>query len=218
MGRFIAPSMLAADFANLQHEVELVNQSDADFVHLDIMDGQFVPNISFGMPVIQAVKKISKKPLDVHLMIVHPERYFEKFKQSGADWLTVHMEACNHLHRALQEIRELGMKAGVALNPHTPVSSLEEIIPFADLVLIMSVNPGFGGQEFIDTSYEKIRKTKKLIESSGSGALIEVDGGIDVNNAGKLFEAGADILVAGTTVFHSHDVLKTIRDLKTAGL
>lgn len=218
MGRYIAPSLLAANFANLQNAVELVNDSEAGFVHLDIMDGQFVPNISFGVPVIQAVKKIAKKPLDVHLMIVHPERYFEKFKQSGADWLTVHMEACIHLHRALQEIRELGMKAGVALNPHTPVSSLEEIITFADLVLIMSVNPGFGGQEFIETSYEKIRKTKKLIVSSGSGALIEVDGGIDVNNAGKLFEAGADILVAGTTVFHSRDVLKTIHELKTAGL
>lgn len=218
MGRYIAPSLLAANFANLQHAVESVNQSEADFVHLDIMDGQFVPNISFGMPVIQAVKKIAEKPLDVHLMIVHPERYFEKFRQSGADWLTIHMEACIHLHRALQEIRELGMKAGVALNPHTPVSSLEEIIPFTDLVLIMSVNPGFGGQKFIETSYEKIRKTKKLIVSSGSGALIEVDGGIDVNNAGKLFEAGADILVAGTTVFHSPDVLKTIHELKTAGL
>jgi ribulose-phosphate 3-epimerase len=218
MGRYIAPSLLAANFANLQNAVELVNESEAGFIHLDIMDGQFVPNISFGVPVIQAVKKIAKKPLDVHLMIVHPERYFEKFKQSGADWLTVHMEACIHLHRALQEIRELGMKAGVALNPHTPVSSLEEIITFADLVLIMSVNPGFGGQEFIETSYEKIRKTKKLIVSSGSGALIEVDGGIDVNNAGKLFEAGADILVAGTTVFHSRDVLKTIHELKTAGL
>ena len=218
MGRYIAPSLLAANFANLQHAVELVNQSEADFVHLDIMDGQFVPNISFGMPVIQAIKKIAQKPLDVHLMIVHPERYFEKFKQSGADWLTVHMEACRHLHRALQEIRELGMKAGVALNPHTPVSSLEEIITFADLVLSMSVNPGFGGQEFIETSYEKIRKTKKLIVSSGSGALIEVDGGIGANNAGKLFEAGADILVAGTTVFHSPDALKTIHELKTAGL
>lgn len=218
MGRYIAPSLLAANFANLQNAVELVNDSEASFVHLDIMDGQFVPNISFGVPVIQAVKKIAKKPLDVHLMIVHPERYFEKFKQSGADWLTVHMEACIHLHRALQEIRELGMKAGVALNPHTPVSSLEEIITFADLVLIMSVNPGFGGQEFIETSYEKIRKTKNLIVSSGSGALIEVDGGIDMNNAGKLFEAGADILVAGTTVFHSRDVLKTIHELKTAGL
>jgi ribulose-phosphate 3-epimerase len=218
MGRYIAPSLLAANFANLQHAVELVNQSEADFIHLDIMDGQFVPNISFGIPVIQAVKKIAQKPLDVHLMIAHPERYFEKFKQSGADWLTVHMEACRHLHRALQEIRELGMKAGVALNPHTPVSSLEEIITFADLVLIMSVNPGFGGQEFIETSYEKIRKTKKLIVSSGSGALIEVDGGIGANNAGKLFEAGADILVTGTTVFHSNDVLKTIHELKTAGL
>jgi ribulose-phosphate 3-epimerase len=218
MGRYIAPSLLAANFANLQHAVELVNESDADFFHLDIMDGLFVPNISFGIPVIQAVKKIAKKPLDVHLMIVQPERYFEKFKQSGADWLTIHIEACNHLHRALQEIRELGMKAGVSLNPHTPVSSLEEIITFADLILIMSVNPGFGGQKFIETSYEKIRKTKNLIVSSGSGALIEVDGGIDVNNAGKLFEAGADILVAGTTVFHSPDVLKTIHELKTAGL
>jgi ribulose-phosphate 3-epimerase len=218
MGRFIAPSLLAANFANLKHAVELVNESEAGFVHLDIMDGQFVPNISFGMPVVQTVKKIAKKPLDVHLMIVNPERYFEKFKQSGADWLTVHLEACIHLHRALQEIRELGMKAGIALNPHTPVSSLEEIITYADLVLIMSVNPGYGGQEFIETTYEKIRKTKKLIVSSGSGALIEVDGGIDVNNAAKLFEAGADILVTGTTVFHSPDPLKTIHELKTAGL
>ncbi len=203
MGRYIAPSLLAANFANLQQAVELVNASEAGFLHLDIMDGQFVPNISFGIPVVQAVKKISKKPLDVHLMIVQPEKYFEKFKQAGADWLTVHMEACNHLHRAVQEIRELGMKAGVALNPHTPVSSLEEIITFTDLVLIMSVNPGFGGQEFIETSYEKIRKTKDLILSSGSNALIEVDGGIDLKNAGRLFEAGADILVTGTTVFHS---------------
>jgi ribulose-phosphate 3-epimerase len=218
MVRYIAPSLLAANFANLQQAVELVNSSEAGFLHLDIMDGQFVPNISFGMPVIKAVKKISKKPLDVHLMIVQPEKYFEKFKKAGADWLTVHMEACTHLHRALQEIRELGMKAGVALNPHTPVSTLEEIITFTDLVLIMSVNPGFGGQEFIETSYEKIRKTKDLIVSSGSGALIEVDGGIDVNNAGRLFEAGADILVTGTTVFHSSDPLKTILELKNAGL
>jgi len=218
MGRYIAPSLLAANFANLQDAVELINKSEAAFVHLDIMDGQFVPNISFGMPVIQAVKKIAQKPLDVHLMIVRPERYFEKFKQSGADWLTVHFEACDHLHGALQEIRELGMKAGVALNPHTPVSSLEEIIPFADLVLIMTVNPGFGGQAFIETSYEKIRKTKKLIVSSGSGALIEVDGGIDLSNAGRLFDAGADILVTGTTVFHSPDALRTIHELKTAGL
>lgn len=217
MGRSIAPSLLAANFANLQHAVELVNESEAGYIHLDVMDGQFVPNISFGMPVIQTVKNISKKPLDVHLMIVQPERYFGKFKESGADWLTIHIEACNHLHRALQEIRELGMKAGVALNPHTPVSSLEEIITFADLILIMSVNPGFGGQKFIGTAYEKIRKTKKLIESSGSGALIEVDGGVDVNNAAKLFDAGADILVAGTTVFHSPDVLKAIHDLNTAG-
>ncbi len=218
MGRYIAPSLLAANFANLQQAVELVNASEAGFLHLDIMDGQFVPNISIGIPVVQAVKKISKKPLDVHLMIVQPEKYFEKFKQAGADWLTVHMEACNHLHRAVQEIRELGMKAGVALNPHTPVSSLEEIITYTDLVLIMSVNPGFGGQEFIETSYEKIRKTKNLILSSGSTALIEVDGGIDLKNAGRLFEAGADILVTGTTVFHSADPVKTIHELKAAGL
>ncbi len=217
MGRFIAPSLLAANFADLQHAVELVNDSEAGFLHLDIMDGQFVPNISFGMPVMQAVKKISKKPLDVHLMIVNPERYFEKFRQSGADWLTVHMEECKHLHRALQEIRELGMKAGVALNPHTPVSTLEEIITFADLILIMSVNPGFGGQKFIETSYEKIRKTKNLIVSSGSNALIEVDGGVDLNNAALLFGAGADILVAGTTVFNSPDPHKTIHELKIAG-
>lgn len=217
MGRFIAPSLLAANFADLQHAVELVNESEAGFLHLDIMDGQFVPNISFGMPVMQAVKKISKKPLDVHLMIVKPEQYFEKFKQSGADWLTVHIEECKHLHRALQEIRELGMKAGVALNPHTPVSTLEEIITYADLILIMSVNPGFGGQKFIETSYEKIRKTKNLILSSGSNALIEVDGGVDLKNAGPLFEAGADILVAGTTVFNSPDAYNTIHELKNAG-
>jgi len=218
MDRYIAPSLLAANFANLQHAVELVNKSEAGFIHLDIMDGLFVPNISFGMPVIQAVKKIARKPLDVHLMIVQPERYFDKFKHSGADWLTIHMEACNHLHRALQEIRELGMKAGVALNPHTPVSSLEEIITCTDLVLIMSVNPGFGGQKFIESSYEKIRKTKNLILSSGSGALIEVDGGIDLQNAGKLFQAGADILVAGTTVFNSPDIPKTIHELSSAAV
>jgi ribulose-phosphate 3-epimerase len=218
MGRYIAPSLLAANFANLQQAVELVNSSEAGFLHMDIMDGQFVPNISIGIPVVQAVKKISKKPLDVHLMIVQPEKYFEKFKQAGADWLTVHMEACNHLHRAVQEIRELGMKAGVALNPHTPVSSLEEIITYTDLVLIMSVNPGFGGQEFIETSYEKIRKTKNLILASGSTALIEVDGGIDLKNAARLFEAGADILVTGTTVFHSADPVNTILELKAAGL
>jgi ribulose-phosphate 3-epimerase len=217
MSRIIAPSLLAANFANLQHEVELVNESEAGFLHLDVMDGEFVPNISFGIPVIQAVKKTSVKPLDVHLMIVKPERYFENFRQAGADWLTVHMEACPHMHRTVQHIHELGMKAGVALNPHTPVSSLEEIITFVDLVLIMSVNPGFGGQQFIETSYEKIRKTKSLVRQSGSFALIEVDGGIDVQNAGKLFDAGADVLVAGTTIFHSPDVKKTIHALKNAG-
>jgi len=218
MSRNIAPSLLAADFACLQRDIELVNKSEAGFLHLDIMDGLFVPNISFGVPVIKAVKKHARKPLDVHLMIVQPERYLAKFREAGADWLTVHVEACQHLHRTVQEIRELGMKAGVSLNPHTPVSSLEEIIPYVDLVLIMSVNPGFGGQKFIDTSFKKIRKTKALIQESGSKALIEVDGGVDMGNASRLFDAGVDILVAGTTVFGSDDPVKMIRDLMMAGV
>jgi ribulose-phosphate 3-epimerase len=218
MSRTIAPSLLAADFSNLQRDIELINRSEAGFFHLDIMDGLFVPNISFGIPVVKAVKKIARKPLDVHLMIVQPERYLEKFRDAGADWLTVHLEACPHLHRTVQEIKELGMKAGVALNPHTPVTALEEIIPYIDLVLIMSVNPGFGGQKFIGTSYEKIKKTKTLILKSGSDAIIEVDGGIDTENAGRLFGAGADILVAGTTVFHSADPVVMIRELGKAGL
>jgi ribulose-phosphate 3-epimerase len=218
MSRTIAPSLLAADFSNLQRDIELINRSEAGFFHLDIMDGLFVPNISFGIPVVKAVKRIAQRPLDVHLMIVQPERYLERFREAGADWLTVHLETCPHLHRTVQEIKELGMKAGVALNPHTPVSALEEIIPFVDLVLIMSVNPGFGGQKFIETSYEKIEKTKTLILKSGSGAIIEVDGGIDLDNARRLFGAGADILVAGTTVFHSADPVVMIRDLGKAGL
>jgi len=214
MNRLIAPSLLAADFSNLRHDIELVNQSEADWLHLDIMDGMFVPNISFGIPVVQAVKNNARKPLDVHLMIVKPERYLEMFRDAGADRLTVHLEACKHLHRTLQEIRELGMKAGVALNPHTPVSSLEEIITFADQILIMSVNPGFGGQKFIETSYDKIRKTRSLITKSGSQALIEVDGGVEIHNAGLLYEAGVDILVAGTAVFGAKDPVKMIRELK----
>jgi ribulose-phosphate 3-epimerase len=214
MNRLIAPSLLAADFSNLRHDIELVNQSEADWLHLDIMDGMFVPNISFGIPVVQAVKNNARKPLDVHLMIVKPERYLEMFRDAGADRLTVHLEACKHLHRTLQEIRELGMKAGVALNPHTPVSSLEEIITFADQILIMSVNPGFGGQKFIETSYDKIRKTRLLITKSGSQALIEVDGGVEIHNAGLLYEAGVDILVAGTAVFGAKDPVKMIRELK----
>lgn len=218
MNRLIAPSLLAADFANLQPEIEMINNSDADYFHLDIMDGVFVPNISFGIPVVKAVKKLARKPLDVHLMIIEPEKYLTLFRDAGADILTVHLETCRHLHRTIEEIRELGMKAGVSLNPHTPVGTLEEIITYIDMVLIMSVNPGFGGQKFIRTSLDKIRKTKSLIEQSGSKALIEVDGGVDLSNAGLLFEAGASILVAGTTVFHSADPLGTIRQLKMAGI
>ncbi len=216
MNRLIAPSLLAADFSNLRKDIEMVNSSEAGWFHLDIMDGVFVPNISFGLPVVKAVKKLAKKPLDVHLMIIEPEKYLHKFRDAGADILTVHMEACRHLHRTVQEIRELGIKAGVSLNPHTPVSALEEIIPFIDLVLIMSVNPGFGGQQFIETSYEKIRKTKAIIKESGSPALIEVDGGVDIANAGRLFAAGVDVLVAGTTVFTAPDPAGMIHKLLIA--
>jgi ribulose-phosphate 3-epimerase len=183
MNRIIAPSLLAADITNLQHSIQMVNNSEADWFHLDIMDGVFVPNISFGIPVVKAVKKLAMKPLDVHLMIVEPEKYTHQFLEAGADMLTVHVEACRHLHRTIQEIKELGMKAGICLNPHSPVSLLEEIIAFVDMVLIMSVNPGFGGQKFIVTSLDKIRKTKLLINKSGSHALIEVDGGVDFSNA-----------------------------------
>lgn len=218
MDRLIAPSLLAANFTNLQHDIEMVNNSEADWFHLDIMDGVFVPNISFGMPVIKAVKKIARKPLDVHLMIVKPEKFLTGFRDAGADILTVHAETCQHLHRTVQEIKELGMKAGISLNPHTPVSFLEEIITFTDMVLIMSVNPGFGGQQFIETSYEKIRKLKKLIENSGSNALIEVDGGVDLNNASRLFDSGVDILVAGTAIFGSNDPIRTIQSMKKAGM
>jgi len=218
MSRYIAPSLLAADFSCLQRDIDLVNTSDADFLHLDIMDGVFVPNISFGIPVIESIKKLAKKPLDVHLMIVQPERYLKKFRDAGADILTVHLEACKHLHRTLQEIKELGMKAGVSLNPHTPVSLLEEIIPYVDLVLIMSVNPGFGGQKFIESSYDKLRKLKKIMMDSGSDALIEVDGGVDLNTAARLFESGANILVTGTTVFKASDPAGMIRQLKQVQL
>lgn len=218
MSRFVAPSLLAADFTNLQKDIEIVNASEADWFHLDIMDGVFVPNISFGLPVVKAVKRLAKKPLDVHLMIIEPERFLGKFRDAGADILTVHFETCRHLHRTLEEIKELGMKAGVCLNPHTPVELLTEIITFVDMVLIMSVNPGFGGQKIIPNSLEKIRKTRSLVETSGSQALIEVDGGIDVNNAASLYEAGTNILVAGSTVFQSDDPAGTIRILKHAGL
>jgi ribulose-phosphate 3-epimerase len=210
----VAPSLLSADFARLGEEIEMINRSEADWFHIDVMDGVFVPNISFGMPVIKAIHKIAKKPLDVHLMIVQPERYFEVFRDLGAAYLSIHYEAVTHLNRAVHQIRELGMKAGVVLNPHTPVSVLEEIITDVDLVLLMSVNPGFGGQKFIEATYNKIAKLKKLITEKNSSALIEVDGGVDLQNAGKLILAGADVLVAGNTVFSSANPSGTIRELK----
>ncbi|MHC1778597.1 MAG: ribulose-phosphate 3-epimerase [Lentimicrobium sp.] len=212
----VAPSLLSADFLNLGRDVEMINCSQADWFHLDVMDGVFVPNISFGMPVIKAIHKIAKKPLDVHLMIVQPERYFETFRDLGAAYLSIHIEAVTHLHRAVHQIRELGMKAGVVMNPHTPISLLEEIITDVDLVLLMSVNPGFGGQRFIEATYDKISKLKILITEKDSDALIEVDGGVDLQNAGKLFLAGADVLVAGNTVFSSDDPAETIKKLKEA--
>ena len=214
MSHLIAPSLLSADFTRLGDDIAMVNRSEADWFHVDVMDGVFVPNISLGMPVIKAISKIATKPLDVHLMIVQPERYFETFRDLGTYCLSIHYEAVTHLHRAVHQIRELGMKAGVVLNPHTPVHVLEDIITDVDLVLVMSVNPGFGGQKFIEGTYGKIGKLKKLIASSGSTALIEVDGGVDLNNAGKLIAAGADVLVAGNTVFSSADPAGTISLLK----
>lgn len=214
MSVIIAPSILAADFGHLQRDCKLVNNSKADWFHLDIMDGVFVPNISYGMPVINAINKIATKTLDVHLMIVEPDRYIETFKNLGADILTVHYEACTHLHRTLQNIKNNGMKAGVAVNPHTSVSLLEDILLNVDLVLIMSVNPGFGGQSFIENTYKKIETLKKMREESGSNFIIEVDGGVNSINASKLIKSGADALVAGSFVFKSEDPTKIIEDLK----
>ncbi|HLW06534.1 MAG TPA: ribulose-phosphate 3-epimerase [Marinilabiliaceae bacterium] len=214
MNKLVAPSLLAADFANLARDVEMINQSEADWLHMDIMDGVFVPNISFGIPVMEAVHAISKKPLDVHLMIVQPERYIEAFKNAGAHILNVHYEASPHLHRTIESIHQHGMLAGVTLNPHTPVSVLEEILPDLDLVLIMSVNPGFGGQKFIENSYDKVRRLKELILKRNSKALIEIDGGVSDKNAADLYAAGADVLVAGSYVFNSPDPKKAIQLLK----
>ena len=210
----IAPSLLAADFANLQRDIEMVNESQADWFHLDIMDGLFVPNISYGMPVVKAIKEHAKKPLDVHLMIVDPDRYIHTFAQLGSNFLSVHYEACTHLHRTVQAIRQEGMKAGVALNPHTPIAVLEDIITDVDLLLIMSVNPGFGGQSFIENTYKKVSQAKELITKTGSKAMIEVDGGVNATNTPKLVAAGADVLVAGSFVFNAPDPKKTIEALK----
>lgn len=210
----IAPSLLAADFGNLQRDVELVNASAADWHHIDVMDGVFVPNISYGMPVIQAIKKSATKPLDVHLMIIDPDRYIEEFAHIGADHLTVHYEACTHLHRTLQAIKSHGMKAGVALNPHTNVMLLEDTIKDIDIVIVMSVNPGFGGQSFIENTYEKVKALKALITQKKAATLIEIDGGVTNENAKKLMDAGADILVAGSFVFKSTDPVTTIKTLK----
>lgn len=214
MQPIIAPSILSADFANIQRDVEMINNSEADWFHIDIMDGMFVPNISFGFPVVKAIKKHAKKPMDVHLMIADPDRYLQHFKDAGADVLSVHVEACPHLHRTVQGIKALGMQAGVAINPHTSVTALENVIAEIDLVCMMSVNPGFGGQKFIESTYDKIEQLSALIKAKGSKAKIEIDGGVDLKNAPLLIKKGAHVLVAGNTVFGSPDPVKTISLLK----
>ncbi len=214
MKHLIAPSVLSADFAHLKSDIDMINSSSADWFHVDIMDGVFVPNISIGFPVVEAIKRHAQKPLDVHLMIVHPDLYVKRFAEAGADILTVHYEACNHLHRTLQSIKNENMKAGVVLNPHTPIHLLEDIIADCDLVLLMSVNPGFGGQKFIEQTYSKIETLKNLIVRKNANTLIEVDGGVDINNARKLIDFGADVLVAGNAVFKAKNPTEMIHQLK----
>lgn len=215
MKPIISPSLLSANFIDLRSDIEMINKSEADWLHLDVMDGVFVPNISFGFPVIEAVSKVCTKPLDVHFMIVHPEQYIEQTAKAGAMMMNVHYEACTHLHRTIQQIHDAGMKAGVTLNPSTPVCVLEDIICDVDMVLLMSVNPGFGGQQFIENTIGKLTRLRQLIKSSGSKALIEIDGGVQAETAPRLIEAGADILVSGSYVFKSKDPLATIHGLKT---
>ena len=214
MKHLIAPSVLAADFTNLRKEIEMVNASDADWFHIDVMDGRFVPNITFGMMIVDAIKKMATKPLDVHLMIVEPEKYIEEFRKAGADVITVHYEACPHLHRTLQQIRATGAKAGIALNPHTPVTAIEDVLEMTDLVCLMSVNPGFGGQKFIYQTLNKIKKLREMLDERNLDCHIEIDGGVGMQNAEVILQAGADVLVAGNSVFNAENPTKAIADFK----